>query len=70
MGASFILVDKPGPEALLVFSATIDSPLALLRAEAVALLHLLHKAKERFSGAVQLMIFIDCLALIDCLGAV
>jgi hypothetical protein len=45
MGASFILVDKPGSEALIVFSAPVGGPLASLRAEAVDLLHLLRKAK-------------------------
>jgi hypothetical protein len=33
---SFILVDKPGSEALIVFSAPFCGPLASLRAEAVA----------------------------------
>jgi ribonuclease HI len=64
MGASFILVDKPGSEALIVFSAPVGGPLASLRAEAVGLLHLLCKAKVRFCGAVPLLIFIDCLALL------
>jgi hypothetical protein len=64
MGASFILVDEPGSEALIVFSAPVGGPLASLRAEAVGLLHLLRKAKVRFCGAVPLLIFIDCLALL------
>jgi ribonuclease HI len=64
MGASFILVDKPGSEALIVFSAPVGGPLASLRTEAVGLLHLLRKAKVRFCGAVPLLIFIDCLALL------
>jgi hypothetical protein len=64
MGNSFILADKPGSEALLVFSAPVDGPLASLRAEAVGLLHLLRKAKVRFSGAVPLLNFIDCFALL------
>ena len=64
MGASFILVDKPGSEALLVLSTPVGGPLASLRAEAVGLLLLLRKAKIRFSGAVPLLIFIDCLALL------
>ena len=64
MGASFILVDKPGSEAPLVLSTPVGGPLASLRAEAVGLLHLLRKAKIRFSGAVPLLIFIDCLALL------
>jgi ribonuclease HI len=63
MGASFILVDKPGSEALIGFSAPVGGPLASLRAEAVGLLHRLRQAKVRFSGAVPLLIFIDCLAL-------
>jgi hypothetical protein len=37
------------------------------RAAAAAAGPLLHKAKVRFSGAVQLMIFIDCLALLNVL---
>jgi ribonuclease HI len=64
MGASFILVDKPGSEALIVFSAPVGGPLASLRAEAVSLLHLLCKAKVRFCCAVPLLIFINCLALL------
>ena len=39
MGATFILVDKPGSEALFVFSTPVGGPLASLRAEAVGLLH-------------------------------
>jgi hypothetical protein len=64
MGSSFILVDKPGSEALLVLSTPVGGPLASLRAEAVGLLHLLRKAKIRFSCAVPLLIFINCLALL------
>ncbi len=58
------MIDKPGSEALLVFSTPVSGPLASLRAEAVGLLHLLRKAKVLFSGAVSRLIFIDFLAVL------
>jgi hypothetical protein len=52
MGAFFILVDKPGSEALIVLSAPVGGPLASLREGAVRLLHLLRAAKAlRFTLA-------------------
>jgi hypothetical protein len=62
MGASFILVDKPGSEALIVFSAPVGGPLASLGTEAVGLL--LVRRNNRFSSAVPLLISINCLALL------
>ena len=64
MGASFVMVEKPGSDVLFDFSAPVGGPLASLRAEAVGLLYLLRKAKIHFKKAIPLLIFIDCLALL------
>ena len=42
----------------------MGSPVASLRSEAVGLLSILQKVEESYYGHVQLMIFIDCLAVL------
>ena len=64
MGASFVVVEAQKSVALLTLSAPVGGPLATLRAEAVGLLYLLRRVKEYFKHAVQMLIFVDCLALL------
>ena len=67
MGTSFVVVEKPGSAVSLQFSGTVGGPLAILRAEAVGLLYLLRKVKVHFDRVLPLLVFIDCLVLLQIL---
>ena len=65
MGAGFALGIERIP--LLQFSAPVGGPVSSLRAEAASLLHFLRRVRERFPDQCDLLIFIDCLVLLDIL---
>ncbi len=65
MGAGFAVgIDE---EPLMTYSASVGGPLAPLRAEAASLLQLLRRVRERFPDHADLLVFIDCLVLLDIL---
>jgi hypothetical protein len=65
MGASFALDIKKVP--LMTYSVSVGGPLAPLRAEAASLFQLLKRVRERFPGHANLLVFIDCLVLLNIL---
>ena len=67
MGASFVFVKIPGSAVSLQFSAPVGGPSATLQAEAVGLLYLLWRAKSHCVRAIPLLVFIDCLVLLQIL---
>ena len=67
MGTSFVVVEKHGSAVSLQFSAPVGGPLAILRAEAVGLLHLLRRVELHFERAISLLVFTDCLVLLQIL---
>ena len=44
---------------------SLGGPLASARAEAASLLQLLRDVRQRYSNQVQLLIFVDCLVVLD-----
>jgi ribonuclease HI len=52
---------------LMTLSAPVGGPLASLRAEGASLLHFVHKAAEKYGRHIHLLVFIDCLILLDIL---
>jgi len=67
MGAGYIVVDRDG-NLLWELSASVGGPLASLRAEAASLLSLLRTLKDDIlSTRIKLLIFIDCLVLLEIL---
>ena len=67
MCTRFVLVEKPGSTVSLPFSAPVGGPLVTLLAEAVGLLYLLRRAKSHFERAIPLLVFIDCMVLLQIL---
>ena len=65
MGAGFALGRQKEP--LMTYYASVGGPLAHLQAEAASLCKLLSRARERFPGCTDLLVFIDCLVLLDIL---
>jgi ribonuclease HI len=65
MGAGFALGIQKEP--LMTYSVSVGGPLAPLRAEAASLFQLLRRVRERFPSHVNLLVFIDCLVLLDIL---
>ena len=65
MGAGFALGRQKEP--LMTYYASVGRPLAPLRAEAASLFKLLSRAREQFPGCADLLVFIDCLVLLDIL---
>ena len=65
MGAGFALGIQKEP--LMTYSVSVVRPLAPLRAEAASLFQLLRRVRERFPGHTNLLVFIDCLVLLDIL---
>ena len=51
----------------MAFSARVGGPLASTRAEAASLLQLLLDVRQRFGHHVHLLIFVDCLVVLDIL---
>ena len=65
MGAGFALGRQKEP--LMTYYASVGGPLASLRAEAASLFQLLSRAREQFPGCADLLVFIDCLVLLNIL---
>ena len=65
MGAGYVLGDDPVPT--LTFHARVGGPLASARAEAASLLQLLKDVRLRYIRQVHLLIFVDCLVILDIL---
>jgi hypothetical protein len=65
MGAGYVL--GADPEPVISFFARVGGPLASARAEAAGLLQLLQDVLQRFGSQVHLLIFIDCLVILDIL---
>ena len=63
MGAGYVLGDDPVP--ILTFHARVGGPLASARAEAASLLQLLKDVRLRYIRRVHLLIFVDCLVILD-----
>jgi hypothetical protein len=63
MGAGFVLGADPLP--IISFFARVGGPLASARAEAASLLQLLRDVRKRYSNQVHLLIFVDCLVVLD-----
>ena len=63
MGAGFALGGDPEP--ILTF---VGGPLATTRAEAASLLQLLQKVRTPNGHNVNLLIFVDCLVVLDILS--
>ena len=65
MGAGYVL--GADTEPIISFSARVGGPLASARAEAASLLQLLQDVRQRFGSQVHLLIFVDCLVVLDIL---
>ena len=65
MGAGYVL--GADTEPIISFSARVSGPLASARAEAASLLQLLQDVLQRFGSQVHLLIFVDCLVILDIL---
>jgi hypothetical protein len=65
MGAGYVL--GADTEPIISFSARVGGPLASARAEAASLLQLLQDVRQRFGSQVHLLIFVDCLVILDIL---
>jgi hypothetical protein len=56
-----------GPVPTVVFSARVGGLLASARAEAASLLQLLRDVRQRYGHHVHLLIFVDCLVVLEIL---
>ena len=65
MGAGYVLGTDPEP--IFILSAREEGPLASVRAEAASLLQLLRDAQKRNGRQVHLLIYVDCLVVLDIL---
>ena len=65
VGAGYVVGTDPIP--LLTLSAPVGGPLASMRAEGASLLHLVRNVAEQYSREIHLLVFIDCLVLLDIL---
>jgi hypothetical protein len=65
MGAGYVL--GADPEPIISFFARVGGPLASSRAEAASLLQLLRDVRQCFGSQVHLLIFVDCLVILDIL---
>ena len=63
-GTGFVVTVGSDHRIIVELSAPVEGPMALLRSEAAGLLSILQQVEERYNGHVQLMIFIECLALL------
>ena len=63
MGAEYVLGANPLP--IISFFARVGGPLASARAEEASLLQLLRDVRQRYSNQVHLLIFVDCLVVLD-----
>ena len=65
MGAGYVLGADPVP--VMAFSARVGGPLSTARAEAASLLQLLLDVRQHFSHQTHLLVFVDCLVVLDIL---
>ena len=65
MGAGYVLGADPVP--IRVFSARVGGPLSTARAEAASLLQLLLDVRQHYSHQTHLLVFVDCLVVLDIL---
>jgi len=65
MGAGYVL--GAGPDPIAIYFARVGGPLASARAEAASLLQLLRDVGGRYGRHVHLLIFVDCLVILDIL---
>ncbi len=63
MSAGYVLGAEPQP--IISFVAIEGGPLASTRAEAASLLKLLRDVHQRYSNSVHLLMFVDCLVVLD-----
>jgi hypothetical protein len=66
MGAGYVLGDQPEP--ILTFHARVGGPLATTRAEAESILKLLQDVRMHKGHGVNLLVFVDCLVVLDILA--
>jgi hypothetical protein len=66
MGAGYVLGDQPEP--ILTFHARVGGPLATTRAEAASILKLLQDVRMSKGHGVNLLVFVDCLVVLDILS--
>ncbi len=65
MGAGYVLGTDPVP--IMAFSARVGGPLSTARAEAASLLQLLLDVQQHYSHQAHLLVFVDCLVVLDIL---
>ena len=65
MGAGYVVGTDPEP--IMTFHARVGGPLASTRAEAASLLQLLGDVRQRYNHRAHLLIFVDCLVVLDIL---
>ena len=65
MGAGCAIGAQPVP--IRVFSAPVGGPLASIRPEAASLLQILRDVAANYDSRIPLLIFVDCLVLLDIL---
>ncbi len=65
MGGAYLFCADPDP--IMIFSAPVGGPLASARAEAASPLQLLLDVQQRYGHHVHLLIFVDCLVVLDIL---
>ena len=63
-GTGFVVTEGADHRIILELSAPVGGPVASLRSEAVGLLSILQTVEVHYNAHLQLMIFIDCLALL------
>jgi hypothetical protein len=63
MSAGYVLGAEPQP--IISFFARVRGPLASTRVEAATLLQLLRDVRQRYSNRIHLLIFVDCLVVLD-----
>jgi hypothetical protein len=66
MGAGYAIGDGPIP--IRAFSAPVGGPLASIRPEAASLLQILRDVAANYDSRTPLLIFVDCLVLLDILN--
>ncbi len=65
MSAGYVPVLGAEPQSIIFFFARVGGCLASTRAEAANLLQLLLDVRQRYSIRVHLLIFVDCLVVLD-----
>jgi hypothetical protein len=63
VGPGYVLGAEPQPK--ISFFARVGGPLASTQAESASLLQLLRDVRHRYRNGVDLLIFVDCLVVLD-----